>query len=232
MEDELRQNEASFTPRFQEAELIKDPAERKLRIDSLHNSFSTKQSIIRKKYGVRLRVRRTKAEIDGERQRLGLKHSSPSQTTDMPSNKRQRTGQHASHPSPLEETPSKHLAVSDINSGLGGSSATAALSDPTNQTALSDLTNQAAPQNSLSSYQRKGYRVSSSHVPQRSSGSATPVHSPSDQLRGSASAPVILDGDDSGGDSSDGDSDSDEEIPASLPLGGRKTGEPAKGLAG
>lgn len=222
MEEELRQNEASFTPRFHEADLIKDAAERKLRIDSLHNSFSTKQSIIRKKYGVRLRVRRTRAEIEGERERLGLKHTSPSQTADMPSNKRQRTDQDASGPSPKQESPSKHLAVSDINSGLGGSSATAALSDPTSQ---------GAPQNSLSTYQLKGYRVSSSNVPQRSPTSATSVHSPSDQLRGSASAPVVLDGD-CGGDSSDGDSDSDEEIPASLPPGGKKTGEPTKGLAG
>lgn len=224
LEEELRQNELSYSPRFKEAEKIEDPIKKKEKLDGLHNSFSTKQSIIRKKYGVRLRMRRTKAEIAGERERLGLKHAPPPLTEDPPDSKRQRTDAGPSDAdAALQETPSKLLPVSDMSAGLAGSSATAALSDPTTR-AQDNAPEGNAPQNSLSSYQRKGYRVSSSHVPQRSAASsATPAQSPSDQRRGSASMPVSLDDDDDG-DSSDGDSDSDEEIPASLPLGGRKTG--------
>ncbi len=246
LNEELRQAELSFAPRFKEAEGIKDPAEKKAKIDGLQNSFSTKQSIIRKKYGVRLRNRRTKAEIAGERHRMGIKHASPSHLDETPNYKRLRTdheyyisSQVVSSPNSASDTPGKHLAVSDINSGLGGSSATAALADPTlppgshkQDPTGQPVSGNLAPQNSLSSYQRKGYRVSS-HVPQQSqnhSTSATPTQSPPNQRHGSASAPVVVNDD---GDSSDGDSDSDEEIPASLPLGARKTsGTSQKGLAG
>ncbi|RYP76119.1 hypothetical protein DL771_001943 [Monosporascus sp. 5C6A] len=247
LNEELRQAEISFAARFKEAEGIPDPTERKTKLDGLQNSFSTKQSIIRKKYGVRLRNRRTRAEIEGERQRMGLKHTPPSQPDDTPSYKRQRTGQgiyllgtqQSPLPSSVPNSPSKHLAVSDINTGLGGSSATAALTDPTlpaqsqQQTPASQHpANQPPPHNSLSSLQRKGYRVSS-HVTQPGQPSptrATQTQSPPDQRSGSASAPVVLDDD---GDSSDSDSDSDEEIPASLPPGARKpNGTPQKGLAG
>lgn len=246
LNEELRQAELSFAPRFKEAEGIPDPNEKKTKIDGLHNSFSTKQSIIRKKYGVRLRNRRTRAEIVGERQRMGLKHNSP-QLDETPSYKRQRTdqgpyyssSQTASPRNNIMETPSKHLAVSAMNSGLGGSSATMAVDDPTlplgprqQGPASQPVPQQSVPQNSLSSYQRKGYRVSS-HVPhpnQPSPASVTPTQSPPNQRHGSASAPVVLDDD---GNSSDSNSDLDEEIPASLPLGARKTsGTPSKGLAG
>ncbi|KAK7752695.1 hypothetical protein SLS62_005247 [Diatrype stigma] len=240
LNEDLRQAELSFAPRFEEAESIKDPVEKKNKVDNLQNSFSTKQSLIRKKYGVRLRQRRTKAEITGERHRLGLKHGSPSDVEgrSYTSYKRQRTsqgpysvGSHiASSPSSLTGTPSKHLAVSAMNSGLGGSSATAATTDPTRPSsslqqspAVRPLIEHVPPQNSLSSYQRKGYRVSS-HVPrpsQPSPTSATATQSPPDQRHGSASAPVVLDDDDDN--SSDSDSDSDEEIPASLPSGAKRT---------
>lgn len=249
LNDELRQAEMSFAPRFKEAEDIKDLNERKAKVDALHNSFSTRQSIIRKKYGVRLRNRRTKAEIAGERHRLGLKHTSPGQLEETPNSKRPRMDQGsyysfatASSPSSVAATPSKHLPVSDLNTGLGGSSATVATADPTLSSnsqrqgqgqASQPVAEKPTPQSSLSSFQRKGYRVSS-HVTQAnqpSPASASSVPSPPGPRQGSASAPVVLDDDD--GESSDGDSDSDEEIPASLPLGARKTsGTPQKGLAG
>lgn len=249
LNEELRQAELSFAPRFKEAESIRDPVDRKTKMDGLQNSFSTKQSIIRKKYGVRLRQRRTRAEIAGERHRLGLKHGSPSDIEERSytSYKRQRTtqgpysmsSQAASSPISLTGTPSKHLAVSAMNSGLGGSSATAATADPTRPSsslqqspAGRPATEQPPPQNSLASYQRKGYRVSS-HVPhpsQPSPASAMATQSPPDQRHGSASAPVVLDDD---GNSSDSDSDSDEEIPASLPLGAKRTsGTPQTSLVG
>ncbi|KAI0974455.1 hypothetical protein F4678DRAFT_422744 [Xylaria arbuscula] len=215
LQEELRQAELSFAPRFKEAEQMRDPMARRSKFDSLQNSFSTKQSIIRKKYGVRLRVRRSRVEIDEERLRMRVKHghASPS-TAETPSAKRQRSDDGSSYISrgpqtqvPAPPLPTNHLAVSQMNnSGLGGSTATAATADPT-AFAISTQTVTAKEQsqsNSLSSLQRKGYRVSS-HVGQGSQpASESPV-----ERNGSASTPVVLD------DSSD--TETDEDIPATLP---------------
>lgn len=72
MQEELHDAELKYTAKFQDAELIPDPEERRAKLDGLRNSFGTKQSMIRKKYGVRLRERRTKTEIQAERDRMGL----------------------------------------------------------------------------------------------------------------------------------------------------------------
>ncbi|CAK7218564.1 hypothetical protein SEUCBS140593_003589 [Sporothrix eucalyptigena] len=72
LNNELLRCEQIFTDRFREAEDIADPVERRTKLDNLKNSFGTRQSIIRKKYGVRLRERRTKAELQAERVRMGL----------------------------------------------------------------------------------------------------------------------------------------------------------------
>lgn len=70
MQEELRLAELSYGERFRQANEIPDVTERKNRLEGLSNSFGTKQSLIRKKYGVRLRMRRTKAEIQAERDRM------------------------------------------------------------------------------------------------------------------------------------------------------------------
>lgn len=62
--------EIQYTERIREANAIPDEAARKAKLDGLSNSFSTKQSLIRKKYGVRLRMRRRKEEIEAERNRM------------------------------------------------------------------------------------------------------------------------------------------------------------------
>ncbi|KAJ4361185.1 hypothetical protein N0V85_009432 [Neurospora sp. IMI 360204] len=72
MDADLKEAEKKFAPRFAEAYAIPDENERRIKIDGLRNSFGTKQSMIRKKYGVRLRQRRTKAEIQAEEERMGL----------------------------------------------------------------------------------------------------------------------------------------------------------------
>ncbi|KAI0427392.1 hypothetical protein F5Y09DRAFT_350511 [Xylaria sp. FL1042] len=220
LDEELRQTELSYVSRFKEAEEMADPMARRSKLESLHNTFSTKQSIIRKKYGVRLRVRRTRAEIEGEKSRMGLKHgpSSPVPTAETPSAKRQKSdgrfgspGRRSSisqGPQAQARTPqpTNHLSVSEMNnSGLGGSTATAATTDPTAAVTPSQRhTKEQSPPNSLSSLQRKGYRVSS-HVKQASRpASDSPV-----ERHGSASTPVVLD------DSSD--TETDEDIPATLP---------------
>ena len=73
MEEELKQAEILFGEKMRQAEAIPDPAERRVRLDGLKNSFGTRQSMIRKRYGVRLRERRTKAEIEAQRSRMGVK---------------------------------------------------------------------------------------------------------------------------------------------------------------
>ncbi|KAI0596411.1 hypothetical protein F4775DRAFT_564448 [Biscogniauxia sp. FL1348] len=237
--EELRQAEEHFTLRFREVDTIADPIERKIRRDGLQNSFSTKQSTIRKKYGVRLRNRRTRAEIDGEKARMGvLKHSLAGgaggyDLDETPVAKRQRADYGStpvpppvypgsSQPAPAP-APSNHLAVSDMNSGLGGSAATAATTDPTQFLSPSSRAPPApvtqppssSQNNSLSSYQRKGYRVSShaSHT----AAAASPLPSPAQQQRsGSATEPVVLDDDDDDSSETD-DTESDGDIPAKLP---------------
>ncbi|OTB08735.1 hypothetical protein M426DRAFT_160647 [Hypoxylon sp. CI-4A] len=259
LNEELHQAEATYSVRFKEAEAIQDPAQRQAKLDGLQNSFSTKQSIIRKKYGVRLRNRRTRAEIDNERQRMGWKHNSPGQPDDTPSAKRRRTDDGPSmlspqvannngdsegnpvHASVGPEVRSNHLAVSDMQAGLGGSSATASTADPTFSKSTStqeSVPSQDQPQegpqeresaqNSLSSYQKKGYRVSSHHPPSTETtvgGSATQP-TESTQHSGSASAPLVV-----GEEEDSTDTDSDEDIPASLPLP-RPSATPSKSIKG
>lgn len=69
---ELLGVEQAFAHRFQEAELIDNETERMQRLEGLKNSFGTRQSMVRKKFGVRLRERRTKAEILAEKERMGI----------------------------------------------------------------------------------------------------------------------------------------------------------------
>lgn len=55
--------------------------QRDIELGKLKNSYNTKQSVTRKKYGIRLRERRTKEEIDRERDYImSLSTSSPQQT--------------------------------------------------------------------------------------------------------------------------------------------------------
>lgn len=70
MQQELRDAEIKYGERMRQANLIPEEVEKKQRIDGLYNSFGTRQSLIRKKYGVRLRLRRTRAEIQSERDRI------------------------------------------------------------------------------------------------------------------------------------------------------------------
>ncbi|KAL1899553.1 hypothetical protein Sste5346_002955 [Sporothrix stenoceras] len=72
LNEELLKAEKIYSEKFREAELITNPLEKQTLVNNLRNSFGTRQSIIRKKWGVRLRERRTKAEIEAERVRMGL----------------------------------------------------------------------------------------------------------------------------------------------------------------
>lgn len=101
-------------------------AERENELTRLKNSFNSKQSVTRKKYGIRLRERRSKAEIESERHRLvGVSRDDVA----APSPKRPRLseGQAASR------VPESHPAAA-TGGGLAGSSGTAEHTDPTTLT--------------------------------------------------------------------------------------------------
>lgn len=72
LHEELRRLEILYRERFAAARALADPDERRSRYDGLKNAFATRQSMARKKYGVRLRERRTKEEIQAEKQRVGI----------------------------------------------------------------------------------------------------------------------------------------------------------------
>jgi hypothetical protein len=104
MNEELRQAEQKYAPRFAEAEKIADENLRRARIEALRNTFATKQSMIRKKFGVRLRERRTKAEIMAERERMGLKRAEKEKTKAMARAQAQKNGR---NPSPKADSVSR-----------------------------------------------------------------------------------------------------------------------------
>lgn len=109
------------------------------RLSSLKNSYNTRQSTTRKKYGIHLKVKRTRDEIYGERVRLfGTPDGPQLWDWDQRPLKRSRASTGKSNdgsvtPQPvvaLTETPRKRVALSEMG-GLGASSATAELTDPT-----------------------------------------------------------------------------------------------------
>lgn len=211
LEEELRQAEELHAPRFKEAEAIEDPAEREKRLDSVKNVFSTRQSLIRKKYGVRLRQRRSKAVIDAERSRIAA-------LADTPSAKRQRVefsqpntptwngaGQAASSTPPASRLPplvppapqqparagtesiSPHLENKIIASRTVSFEATGAPADPKPAAIL-------PPTRSLSSMQRSGYRISTHTSRHSTSATNTPDPVESDTRPSAVSSDLQKDG--------------------------------------
>ncbi|KAG6036350.1 hypothetical protein E4U40_001006, partial [Claviceps sp. LM458 group G5] len=144
------------------------PAEREIELGKLKNRFNAKQSITRKKFGIRLRERRPRHEIESERSRImsstavqsprssthtnahahahGHTHA-PRASTGESASRKQRTSLRVEFPGQRrlsEETP---LVVSDLPprvpveemGGLGNSAGTAAHFDPTASLSYSDL---------------------------------------------------------------------------------------------
>lgn len=146
----MRRAEDNLKNKIDEAKRSWDPADLERRLSSLRNSHATKQSQIRKKYGIRLRTRRGPSAMIEERLRVGLpadlpakKHATPGMADGMtpPPNgsqalntngKRPLYSEGGVQPSPSpSHPPVKKLAVSELTGGLGGTSATAAMQDPT-----------------------------------------------------------------------------------------------------
>ena len=149
MHQELAEAEVVYAGKMDNVrETISDPAIVAKKIDSLRNSFATKQSMVRKKYGVRLRERRSRAVIEEERKRMGgplagrsPQHpQAPSPSADAYASKKSRTSMagpaEVTQTHANEETPTrKHAASADVaaplSGGLAASVATPETMDPT-----------------------------------------------------------------------------------------------------
>lgn len=216
LEADLAEAEAHYGQLMQKASELPEPR-REEELAKLRNSFNTKQSTTRKKYGVKLRERRTRAEIDAERERLlkaSSKHKSAHaeqlhtpQSGSMPAVKRARSNGEGDSaptvqpdgPSPADDSPRKRVALADMG-GLGTSAATAEHTAPT---ALSP------PKSYMSAYQQS--KSWPANMPQAGV-SKTVAESRAD---GGPNDPMQVDES-----SENDDSDSEEEeddIPATLP---------------
>lgn len=116
LETDMKEAEQKYVARQQQVMKISDEDERKDKLARIKASFQSKQSMIRKKHGIRLRGRRNKMAIEAERRRLSANQTS-----------------HAPHSSiqgmenPLVRAPDAVKA----QSGLTGLAATAETQDPT-----------------------------------------------------------------------------------------------------
>ncbi|KAM0336071.1 hypothetical protein ACHAPQ_004487 [Fusarium lateritium] len=206
----MKNAEAKYGGLMQEASLLDEP-ERSRRLASLKNSYNTKQSTTRKKFGIRLRERRTRGEIEAEEARLfgtASGNATPSNGTPVPDsdsrpNKRPRMddGEQSESligPNGDQESPRKRVPVSEMG-GLSGSQATAELTDPTAHL------NRAQPR-----YMPQKPAMSSSQPKMSESPDRTRT-----SLGLTQDDPMSIDDDDDD-DDSDTDSDSDGDIPATL----------------
>lgn len=123
----MRRAEDHYGQLLAAANKIENEEEKATEMNRIKNTYATKQSLTRKKYGIRLRERRTKAEVEEERQRIMDKTEN--------ANKRARAG------SGTPNVPAKRIMISEMGGGLSGSAGTAELHDPT-----ANAPSQAIPQ--------------------------------------------------------------------------------------
>ncbi|KAJ4271998.1 hypothetical protein NW762_000708 [Fusarium torreyae] len=207
--DIMKDAEEKYGGLMRQAMELPEP-EKSKRLASLKNSYNTKQSTTRKKFGIRLRERRTKGEIEAEEARLmGTPegNSTPSYGTPAPDSdsrpkKRPRTDDNQelsslSGTNGNQDSPRKRVPVSEMG-GLSGSQATAELTDPTAN--LNPAQPRYTPQKStLSGTQQSRVWSSSPDTPRASMGTTQ-------------DDPMSIDDDDD----SDSDSDGDGDIPATI----------------
>ncbi|KAF4418063.1 hypothetical protein FACUT_11870, partial [Fusarium acutatum] len=207
--DIMKNAEEKYGGLMRDAALLDEP-ERSKRLASLKNSYNTKQSTTRKKFGIRLRERRTRGEIEAEEARL---IGTPSGTAtppataasdgDIRSRKRVRTDddqlRSSSATNRTQESSQKRVPMSEMG-GLSGSSATAELTDPTAY--LNPAQPRYAPPKTAALGGQSGVLGSAERT------------KPS--MRGTVDDPMSIDDDDNSETDSDSDSDSDGDIPATI----------------
>lgn len=218
MEVELHEAEATYGARMEDArQAIADPALRAKKLDSLKNSFTTKQSMVRKKYGVRLRERRSKAALEQQRMRMQGSQATPKARTppssaDAQASKRARgvDGQAVPTQMAVQETPTrKHAASADVaaplSGGLAASSAAPEMVDPTKFGGAA-----RPPVYSGSGFRAPLYPSSSQGAPAQATPAKGASNSPMKAML--QEAPIEV------GDDTESETDSDEDtIPAQLP---------------
>ncbi|KAF5012242.1 hypothetical protein FDECE_1701 [Fusarium decemcellulare] len=205
--EEMNQAEERYGKLMREATLLPEPEKTK-QLANLKNSYNTKQSTTRKKYGIRLRERRTKAEIAAEQTRLfgtpeggaTPSHSTPNPESESRPKKRARadTEGHSTTsamPNGSQESPRRRVPVSEMG-GLSGSQATAEMTDPT------AFLNPSQPR----------------YVPPKSAGTSRPQSGVAETADHGATQddPMSID-DDSPADSDSDSGSDDDDIPATLP---------------
>lgn len=107
LQKEIQDAEDKFADRMKEAMMLPS-SERDVKLANLKNGLNNKQSMIRKKYGIRLRGRRTRADMQAERERM-LGSSAPIPRPLAPSH-------HSTAPMPSHDrrgsTPGEYLTAS------------------------------------------------------------------------------------------------------------------------
>lgn len=141
-QNDVAQVEEKYGRLMRQALKMQEP-EKSREMAKWKNCYNTKQSVTRKKYGIRLREKRTVYEIEAERRRL-LGDDGPElwaemersakrvRTDDMPSSQADSPsvrGNSMVQPTQIE-TPRKRVALADMG-GLSGSVGSAEMTDPT-----------------------------------------------------------------------------------------------------
>lgn len=203
-EKEMNEAEEYYGGLMRQAMELPEPEQAK-QLASLKNRYNTKQSVTRKKYGIRLRERRSKAQLDAQRSRLFGTPDGPSlsgRDDDPPASKKARTSEEgqstvtAQGNSSQGDTPRKRIPVAEMG-GLSGSSATAELNDPT---AVSTQLHQTQQ---------------SSHTSGQAPSQVHPPRPGMPMASGTRDEPISFE-DNSSDSDTDTDTD-DDDIPASLP---------------
>lgn len=202
LEREVRNIEEYYGHLMREAMKLPEPR-REEELGKLKNRYNTKQSNTRKKYGVRLRERRSVADIEAEKTRL---FGPSTGDVDEQAHKRARTGdgrQDITTPSAntgQADSPRRRVPLKDMG-GLSGSSATAELQDPT-----------AA----FTSSQPLGAPLKATQTTNAITTPGVPFSTPQAGMPGSSNDPMQIDDDSSSEDGAGAGSDGD--IPAQIPV--------------
>ncbi|CAI4217114.1 unnamed protein product [Parascedosporium putredinis] len=114
MDIQLAGAESLYAERMRQAQRdILNPGELKVRLDSLKNSLATKQSMVRKKYGVKLRERKTRAEMAEQRARMiGTSYPPPTPSSnDMHHSKKARMNAGDAVPTQVDDISRVHSSL-------------------------------------------------------------------------------------------------------------------------
>ena len=203
--EELRQAEELFSAKMEQAHKEGGtPDKINARMETLRASHATKQSQIRKKYNVRLRVRRSRAEMQAQFERM-TKRIRVDEAGNSVSSRNTMQSDAGSDTTPRKHSKSSspRVKVAPAGNGLQPTEATPALVDPTAD---------EKPRPPLTSLRRS---VSSTTSPIRQSplkSQEPPLISPGRPriATGTVTEPVMID------DETDSD-DSVEDIPANVP---------------